>query len=269
MKLIPTIRTTSMAPTVSVNLWVAKVFEPPVSVAVTADTGVTITPLPSRVSADCSTEPHRATRTELGRIPVSRALRSSPTRRWRRSSSTPNAARPRCFLSCCRSFVRGSALLVAESNGSPDRGAGRAGGLLMPWLRHEHAVAARNPCSRMFAARALGRYWSSRRGRAQEFEAPPGRPVDRGGTGVGGERASHARGRCRSADGRLTVPASGGSSRTSSPASRLARCRGQRPSPPGGYLPRTAAGRRTGNAASVIGLTRPAASPCGSRRRGG
>ena len=50
------------------------------------------------------------------RIPVIRAFRSSVTKRARRSSSLRNAARPRCFLSCCRSFVRGRILWLPTSS---------------------------------------------------------------------------------------------------------------------------------------------------------
>ena len=53
----------------------------------------------------------------LNRNPVSRACRSSVTKRARRSSSPRNAPRPRCLLSCCRSFVRGRGPLVADELG--------------------------------------------------------------------------------------------------------------------------------------------------------
>ena len=63
------------------------------------------------------TPPHRA---------ASRSWSRRATRRARLPSSTRNAARPRCFLSCCRSFVRGS---VFSGAGDGRAGSGPAGSL--------------------------------------------------------------------------------------------------------------------------------------------
>ena len=99
---------------------------------------------------------------------------------------------------------------VVRSNGSPDRGAGRAGGLLTPRLRHEHAAAARSRaagCSQPApladprrvggaSAGVGGSPWACRR---QGWAGGPKEPPARGGgadprevvDGAGGHRVDH------------------------------------------------------------------------------
>ena len=197
----------------------------------------------------------------LNRTPVSRACWSSETRRARLSSSTRNAARPRCFLSCCRSCVRGSVLWLPTSSAPKVFMSAAARTLPTPKSRSmsRRVRSGRSSCSSWLMASGMARSHRGFAGTLQVLTAS--RRTDRLAAACTGSR-----GRCRPGR-RPTVRRAGG---RTWPVVRPAQRRGGRRRFRAGWRPEgrgelVEAGRPQGVALQVQSRR----SPCTGRFRAG